>query len=71
MRIGFWASFAVDSSKSPVDNTGLAWPRYTGNASQIVVFGNETSAKLEKGAVAMSSIYPMDDCYSKQWPQFG
>jgi hypothetical protein len=57
----FWTSFTTDSLKTPVDHTGLAWPKYTGRNGSIIVFGNETASQVKPVAV-MDEVYPLDSC---------
>ncbi|KAK7184989.1 hypothetical protein DPSP01_002816 [Paraphaeosphaeria sporulosa] len=60
----FWFSFTNNSNVAPVDNTGLAWPEYTGETGSIVVFGDEGTGKASQieGAGVMNDVFPLGEC---------
>lgn len=57
----FWVSFAANSSMTPMDHTGLAWPKYTGQGGSIIEFGDMVGSKT-KPVTVMDEVYPLESC---------
>lgn len=63
MLLAFWVSFMNSSGTAPVDESGLVWPRYTGDGGSIVVFGDEEGkASQVVEASVVDEVFPRDEC---------
>jgi hypothetical protein len=62
--LAFWVSFATDSSKNPMDETGMKWPKYSGRNGSIVVFGDDEDdrASQVESVDVMNAVYPLAEC---------